>query len=583
MFRKITNLKSKLVFKITLFFIFCVFIPILAMVIYNFINIKNEKTLNDRNYVKDSIISFEQNFESELNRYDRIIESLVENDIVTEYPEKHNDWAFREKAYEFVNDFVSGEEASFKSVRFYYFKDIENSDAIFASAKDVEGENWYGSFFNSEKYSIWNANAGDPTRKSLYKVVKLFNGANEIGIAVVELDIQKVVLTVSVELRSQAKLFAFDSQSRGFYIATDAPDSKIAEVLEENDFFMRSVKDSTLFCFNSGKACYAVKNIPEFSMTIGCFVETNNHYLQESSFIVLMVVFLVLIAIVMVFYYFIISIFRTLNNDVQRMNDCIENNFTGRLAVKRNDEIGAIEQKFNFMLDNLDALTKKNIMREKAQQQAEIKALQNQMNPHFIYNMLNTVRMKLVLKGDQQTAEEIAKFGKLIRYNMSTRDNIVRLGEEITYLNYYLDLQNERFTEKVIYDVQIPVGYNNILIPKFILQPLAENSFKYGKKPSVPLRITVELECIDSQCVLLTFTDNGKGCDERTVQSLNSQFATGRYIYKSDTENSSTIGLKNINERVRLIYGEDYHISVNSEPDKFFEVVFRFPIGRGGA
>ena len=280
---------------------------------------------------------------------------------------------------------------------------------------------------------------------------------------------------------------------------------------------------------------------------------------------------------IFIFYYFIVSILKTLNSDIKKMNECIENNFTGRLAIKRTDEIGKIEKQFNLMLDKLDALGKKNILREQSQKQAEIKALQNQMNPHFIYNMLNTFRMKLVLSGDQQTAEEIAKFGKLIRYNMHTRENFVALQEEIMHLNYYLDLQNERFTPKIIYDIQIPVGYGDTKIPKFILQPLAENSIKYGKKASAPLKITVAFENIDSECYLISFTDNGKGCDQRTVQALNSQFTTGRYIYKSDTETSSTIGLKNINERLRLIYGEDYHITVNSEQDNFFEVLIRLP------
>ena len=548
------------------------------MVVYNFINIKNERLQINQGYVKESILEFEQNFEAELNRYDDIIESLTSNSFIREYVENQDDWLHRENAFDLAKEFVSGEYASFKSVSFYYFNDIESFGGIFHSAREIESENWYRSFFSSGKYSMWNTNVGGSTEGSLYKVIKLFNGSDEIGIAVMEIDIETIILTVSAELRSKAELFAFNSKNRGFYTSTDAYGEQIEQALDENNFFIRSVSDSNVFYFNSDKECYAVKNIPEFSLTIGCFTEIEKSYLRESSFIVLMVLFFVISIIVTVFYYFIISIFRTLNKDMQKMNDCIENNFTGRLDVMRDDEIGSIEQKFNFMLDNLDALTKKNIMREKAHQQAEIKALQNQMNPHFIYNMLNMIRMKLVLKGDTETAEEIAKFGKLIRYNMSTRDNCVTLGEEITHLNYYLDLQNERFPEKIIRELQIPLGYNNLMVPKFILQPLAENSFKYGKKPSVPLSISISLECIDAHCVLLTFTDNGVGCDEKMVQSLNSQFASGRYIYKSDTENSSTIGLKNINERVRLIYGEEYHISVNSEPDKFFEVVFRFPI-----
>ena len=72
--------------------------------------------------------------------------------------------------------------------------------------------------------------------------------------------------------------------------------------------------------------------------------------------------------------------------------------------------------------------------------------------------------------------------------------------------------------------------------------------------------------------------DNGKGCDERTVTSLNSQFIDRRYIHRPQTEESSKIGLKNINERLILIYGEDYHLSVSSEPNQYFEIVFKIPI-----
>ena len=118
---------------------------------------------------------------------------------------------------------------------------------------------------------MWNTNIGNSTSGSLYNVVKIFDGTNEIGIAVVELDIQSIVLTVSVELRSDAKIFAFNSENLGFYVASDVDGEQIAETLKENNFFIRSSHDSAVFSFYTDKECYAVKNIPEFSLTIGCF------------------------------------------------------------------------------------------------------------------------------------------------------------------------------------------------------------------------------------------------------------------------------------------------------------------------
>lgn len=582
MFKIISNIKSRLVFKITFLFIICVFVPLFSMTAFVFADI-NEKMIEEKeDIVNDVILEFEQNFERELNRYDSMVSSLIKNSVIAEYPLRSEEEITGEDAYELVNEFTTGENAVFDSVAFYYFNNnVNDFENIFCSASYVEKEIWYKQFFTSGKYAVWSMDAGKSTGNSLYRISKIFDDSEEIGVAVVEINIEKILRTILVEMKSEANLFAFDSQKTGFNINTEKTNKEIVKALENNGFFMQSNLDNRVFKFEDGKNIYTVKNIPEYGLSLGCFVTKNMNIFTDSSFIVLMIVFVILTVFVLLFYYFIVSIFRTFNADIERMNECIENNFTGRLSIKRNDEIGKIEKQFNLMLDKLDALGKKNILREQSQKQAEIKALQNQMNPHFIYNMLNTFRMKLVLNGDQQTAEEIAKFGKLIRYNMHTRENFVTLKEEVMHLNYYIDLQNERFTPKIVYDVQIPVGYGDTKIPKFILQPLAENSIKYGKKASAPLKITVAFENIDSKCFLISFTDNGKGCDRRTVQSLNSQLSSGRYIHKNDTETSSTIGLKNINERLRLIYGEEYHMTVNSEPDNFFEVLIRLPDIKG--
>ena len=581
MFRRFRNIRSKLIFKITVFFIIAIILPLVAIAGYNLRYLKNQDAREELRNADNAILNFEQSFRNELYRYDTMITSLTKNRLITEYPEHSNDMDFVNDAHSLLNEFVHSDAAVYQSIAVYYFDHRFTATDIFRSADKVSEEKWYRDFFDSGKRYAWKAIFSEQ-ENTLFYVGKIYKDVAEIGIVAVETPLSNVMQMALVENRIEASVLAFDTQSTGFY-SNDPNLTKdsVEQVLAKNGFFEISRRDTNVRYYRDHNRLLAVNNLPEFSLTIGCVVESSSHKNFRNSLIVLLLVFLLLVIFAVVFYYFVISIFRTIENDVQEMNGFIENDFRGRLIIRHNDEIGHIEKQFNFMLDKLDALNKSVLLKEEAEKHSKILALQNQMSPHFIYNMLNLFRMKLVLKGDTETAEEIAKFGKLLRYNMSIRDHMAPLEEEVTYLNSYLDFQNERFAEKILYDDEIPAGYQTVKVPKLIFQTVAENAIKHGKKAKIPLKIMISYERIDDKTLEVSFLDNGKGCDETVIRSLNTQFVSGHYTVKPNTENSSHVGLKNINERMKLIFGEEYAITVSSVKDQYFEVVFKFPVKEG--
>jgi len=577
MWKKINELKYRLVFKYTVFFVVGIFLPLVLILSYNLADFSSRNIAETEDNAYNTVLSVEKSFRNELSYRDNFFEAIAKDELITEFPFRYTDGNFRNEARSFVDDYTVEDTSLYDSLTFYYY-DIEESgeDSVFLNTSRVSNTKWYKDFFAQSGYTNWHVGA---TNDYMYKMTRLYNGGSEIGVAVATVDIQRIIDMVAADVTTSGKIFAFVSYGADNYFTSGDGDAELISELINDAGFSRNEKfDSDYRISHKGDMVIAVNRVPQFGIMVGCYLDTVSQKAYAPSYIFILLIFIVFLGATAVFYYFILRIFRKLNKDIELMEGYIENDFTGRIPINGEDEISDIEKQFNRMLDRMDILKKNIILKEQSQKHAELTALQNQTNPHFIYNTLNTFRMKLVINGDMQTAEEIAKFGKLLRYNMTTRDHMTTLEEEMTYLKYYLDLQNDRFSEKIFYDYEIPIGYGDVKIPRFIFQPMAENALKYGKKSGAPLKITVSFETINDEHLLVSFMDNGRGCDERTVTSLNSQFVDRKYIHRPQTENSSQIGLKNINERLILIYGEDYHLNVSSEENMFFEIGFKIPI-----
>ncbi len=206
-----------------------------------------------------------------------------------------------------------------------------------------------------------------------------------------------------------------------------------------------------------------------------------------------------------------------------------------------------------------------------------MKVLQSQMNPHFLYNTLETIRMKALTNGDREVSNVIKALGKILRFNLdNSRKSEVALGAELTIIESYLDIMKLRLGDRLTVKMNIDedIDIEKTAVPPCMIQPLLENAIIHGlaDKESggvVTLGITsASGEEEDELCIRVT--DNGSGIDEKTLAEIRERMAR-------DDDTGRHIGLANINRRVKLGFGEGYGVKVDSEPYKGTLVEINIP------
>lgn len=209
------------------------------------------------------------------------------------------------------------------------------------------------------------------------------------------------------------------------------------------------------------------------------------------------------------------------------------------------------------------------------QQIMEYKLLAGQINPHYLYNTLETIRMKALTAGDREVATAIKILGKTLRYVLeNTGVFSVTLGRELDYIENYLSIQKLRFGDRINYELQIQEGLEveHYLILPLLLQPVVENAVIHGlESTGKDGRIRVEITLEKEDRLLLAVSDNGQGMTPEELEELLSKLATPGLTLKSG------IGLYNTNQRIRLYYGEDYGIRVESALSRGTKVILRLP------
>lgn len=242
-------------------------------------------------------------------------------------------------------------------------------------------------------------------------------------------------------------------------------------------------------------------------------------------------------------------------------------------SQEKTEEIEEIQQminSYNAMAKRINDNIIKDYIYKLNQKQAELKMLQFQINPHFLYNALNTISSIAQLQDVDYIPEIASGLSDMFRYNIDGRE-VVSLQEEITQTENYMSIQKIRFPERFVVEISVDQELLECQILKFILQPIVENSYKYGfkkKQKKDILRISGYRE--KGGDILLMIEDNGVGIEEEKVKRINEILAG-----EDGFETASGIGLRNVNARIRNYYGDDYGIWLESEFGSFTRVYLR--------
>lgn len=235
-------------------------------------------------------------------------------------------------------------------------------------------------------------------------------------------------------------------------------------------------------------------------------------------------------------------------------------------------EIQSLSASFQIMVSRIKNLMEEIQSNEAAKRKMELAALQAKINPHFLYNTLDSV-IWLAESGDNEgVVKMVSALAKLFRVSIAKGKDTITLKEELQHVRSYMDIQAMRYKDKFSYSIELPEEIGNAPTIKLIIQPIVENSIYHGIKPMIDegeINITVMQEGHD---ILITVKDNGVGMKAETVASLLDRNAEHHH----DKEGNG-IGIINIDERLKLTYGPEYGVLISSEPDVGTTVIVRIP------
>lgn len=244
------------------------------------------------------------------------------------------------------------------------------------------------------------------------------------------------------------------------------------------------------------------------------------------------------------------------------------------IDVCGSDEMAELGTQINKMLERIRQLMKDNLQRELLAKNAEIKALQNQINAHFIYNVLESVKMMAEIDEEYEISDAITRLGRLLRYNMRWVSGNVTVREELEYIRNYLALINLRFDYEIYLSENLPEAVLDQEIPKMSLQPIVENSVYHGiEQMAEDTNIYIKGMFEDGDCII-EITDAGNGMSEETLEKLRSRIAGD---VNMSEEKGHGIGLKNVQDRIRMSFGEGYGLQIASRQGCYTKVRIRIP------
>ena len=251
------------------------------------------------------------------------------------------------------------------------------------------------------------------------------------------------------------------------------------------------------------------------------------------------------------------------------MTKVMDGDLKVRIPSDRNgDELDVISTYFNEMCINLEEHINKRYLAEIEQKNAEMAALQNQINPHFLYNTLEAVRMKAICNGDREVGKMLYSLAVTFRAQLKEAD-VITLAQELHYSKKYMELFEFRYPGQFETILECPEEYLQIPVIKFVLQPIIENYFIHGirmKEKDNFIRISVER----GKEVRIVVEDNGNGMEEKVLAAKN------RELEEDFMETRASIGVANVNRRLKAVYGKEYGIHMEARPGGGLRVILRF-------
>ena len=469
------------------------------------------------------------------------------------------------------------------SVRVYAVNDqVQEMMPILYSRKRMEKQSWA----EKENYTGWNYNytdnifssyTMDQNRKIMSLITQVEDRNNgTIGVIEAAMTMENMFPSLYESIEDEWSCFYTDSGENYFGENRKPESEKLIEVIKpghlEDGEIMTGYKES-----GRKKLVVSGMYIREMSGTLICVkdITSDINRVRWSRLL-----FFIGMAVLTVFLALVINlIVQHLLGKFYDILKSIRNVQKGDLNVVipecGNDEMGELGTQINKMLERIKQLMNDNLNREMLAKNSEIRALQNQINAHFIYNVLESIKMMAEIDEEYAISDAVTSLGKLLCYSMKWVSGNVLVEQELEYIKNYMALINLRFDYEIYLSLNIPELILKQEIPKMSLQPIVENAICHGiEQMAEDTNIYVKGLLEGDDCVI-EITDAGKGMTEDEVKRLKQKIAEE---IDSNGGSGNGIGLKNVQDRIHIAFGEKYGIEIASMIGCYTKIRVRIPI-----
>lgn len=420
----------------------------------------------------------------------------------------------------------------------------------------------------------------------IYSTLNFENIDNELGTLLILIDVNSLVgYKKELNLRSETEFYMLDRDNKVFF----SNDTNMA--IQGKDLPIDINNTKSMVKLNGLKYIVQIGDIPDIGGKIVFMVPQSEllsglDVIREQQFSIF---FIALLLLAVPFFFVINNIVQPLKRFIYFMNEirCGKiKNLKNRIYLKGYAEINIMAGDFNNMLDEIDDLTHRLIETntrlyeaELAKTQSELEYLKSQINPHFLYNTLESIKGIAVDEGSGNIFNMTKSLGQIFRYSIKGTD-IVILNDELNMIKSYLYIQKIRFENRLNIDYEFDSNILQCKIPKMILQPVVENAIYHGIEPKVGQGHLSIGGYLSSEKLIVFIKDDGVGIDKENLELIrkNLEVKNNMKFYSENTVSSSNIGLINVNNRIRLTYGNEFGIKVESQNGNGTSVILNLPV-----
>lgn len=559
MFKTFKDMKFR--HKIMSTYIIVAIIPITIMGLLWYSHTKKTLLEQEKNNIKNYLSQAVSNMDNQLKIYDNLSDYVSFNQTISDVVDHNYD-----SYYDMYNQYTKRLDPMLSSLK-YFHSDINKvkiyvnrntveHDTTIAPASEIENEEWYG-LLSGNSNIHWLVSSESCKAFSVRNMPSLQEDSS-IGALYIDVDYNKLFESFKNMKDSNYGIFVIDSEGREIFEYSVFDEDKASMKLPYDDYKkgMMDNKYAIVDCSSSTEAWTIIMYKP-----VSLIYENVSQMLYGSIMIIVLVIVIC----------FIISSLLSghMVSDLEKLRENMEHIENGDMKIRvkstSKDEVGTLVRGFGNMINQINSLIEDVYKSRIIQKDYEMKALQAQINPHFLYNSLSLINWMAIEAGQKQISGITLSLSSFYRTALNKGQNILSVKDEILNMKSYLDIQLMMHDYEFDVDINIDDDILEYKILNLLLQPLIENAIDHGidLKRDGRGKITI-IGCFEDGDIVLSVSDNGVGMEQEKIGTIL-------------TEHSKGYGVRNVNERIKLYYGSQYEIKIKSSIGEGTTMIVRIP------